>query len=97
LSEYELNINELIEGAKESNKRRLLKELFEKTQMLFDDGKPLIGLLKPFRLKLEIAATINGGECILDKVKRLGTRIFTEQTEDQENGTIIKIMINAVR
>jgi squalene synthase HpnC len=96
LSEYELNINDLIEGSKETNKLRLLKELFDKTQMLFDDGKPLIGLLKPFRLKLEIAATINGGECILDKAKRLGTRLFTERPKIGK-WDIIKIMINAVR
>jgi len=96
LSEYDLNISDLNGSLKDGNKQKLLKELFDKTQELFDQGKPLIRLLKPFRLKLEIAATINGGECILIKEKQLGTKLFTERPKIRKSD-LIRIMINAVR
>lgn len=95
LSEYDLEVEEIFALSKDSNKEQLLLELFGKTEQLFNDGKPIINNLKPYRLKLEIAATINGGECILRKAKALGVKLFNQRPK-LSKFDIIKIMINAM-
>lgn len=62
----------------EKNKdfEKLLSELFEHTQKLFTHGRNLIPMLTPKRLRVEISATIYGGELILKKTKELGKEIL---------------------
>ncbi len=56
LRENNLNFNHLVEFS------------IDRTQQMFNEGKNLLSYLKG-RLKFEIAATINGGELILSKIK----------------------------
>ena len=59
---FELNENNL-------NLQKLVKFNVERAQVLFDDGKKLLKLLKG-GLKLEVSWTVRGGEAILDKITK---------------------------
>lgn len=54
-------------------------ELCNYAESLLLDGGKLIPLLKPFKLKLEIALTIEGGLAIIGKTRKLGYKILTER------------------
>lgn len=56
-----------------------LPQLIVETRELFATGRKLLQFLPYKRLKLEIAATIEGGEKILKKTERLGMRILAER------------------
>ncbi len=56
-----------------------LQYLSEMTEEHFTSGKKLIGFLPYFRLRLEIALTIEGGRAILRKTKRLGSTILFQR------------------
>ncbi|GAB1430269.1 squalene synthase HpnC [Ignavibacteria bacterium] len=56
-----------------------LPQLIAETHKLFINGRKLLQFLPYKRLKLEIAATIGGGERILKKTERMGERILTER------------------
>ena len=60
--EFELNENNL-------NLQKLVKFNVERAQVLFDDGKKLLKLLKG-GLRLEVSWTLRGGEAILDKITK---------------------------
>ncbi len=47
----------------------LVKHNIERTQKLFDEGKPLLGFLSG-KLRIEIKWTILGGEAIIKKIKK---------------------------
>lgn len=79
-----------------SNFTNCMDYLFEETQLLFNDGKKLIKNLKAFRLRLEIAAVISGGERILKKCIANKSELFTFRPRLNSIDKII-IMINAFR
>jgi len=56
-----------------------IQYLCEITESYFTDGKKLIEHLPYFRLRIEIALTIEGGRAILRKTKRLGNRILYQR------------------
>ncbi len=53
-----------------------LSEIYGKTSEYFAEGEHLTGLLKSKRLGMEIAATVNGGKIMLDKIQKSGVDIF---------------------
>lgn len=59
---FELNENNL-------NLQKLVKFNVERAQVLFNDGKKLLKLLKG-GLKLEVSWTVRGGEAILDRITK---------------------------
>ena len=59
----------------------LMFELCNYSESLLLQGLKLPRKLKPFKLKLEIAATIEGGLKIVNETRRLQSRIFTERPE----------------
>lgn len=80
---------------KKSGKLRVsLDVLYDYSRRLFEDGSELIRLLKPLRLRLEIAATIEGGKEILKKTESLGTKII-EQRPELGKADFLKIFIRA--
>ena len=46
-----------------------------RTRMLFDAGRPLLQAL-PWRLSLELAAVVAGGERILERIDAVGGDVF---------------------
>lgn len=57
------------------NMRKLLEYNVNRTQVMFDEGKKLLGYLKG-RIKIEIKWTILGGEAILNKLRENDFKIF---------------------
>lgn len=53
-----------------------LNEIFDYTQQFFFEGKNLVNRLKSFRLKTEIASTIEGGLLVLNKCRASKEMIF---------------------
>jgi squalene synthase HpnC len=95
-SKYNVNSDDIYNDRYKNEIKELLTELYDLTQKYFDDGKTLLKYLKPFRLKLEINATIRGGECILNKARYLESQIFYERPKLSKYD-LFKIMINAIR
>ncbi len=56
-----------------------LHEIFDYTYKFFEDGRNLIKFLKFIRLKIEIKATINGGEKMLDKIRKMNTQLLVQR------------------
>jgi len=71
LKKYNITNSDLLNRKKSRNFTKCLEELIQIVVELFDDGKNLIKLLEPYRLRLEINATLNGGRKILEKVSKL--------------------------
>jgi len=57
-------------------KNEILNQITDYAQELFQQGKSLIPHLKPYRLKLEIAITLNAGILTLKKIKQLNNNIL---------------------
>lgn len=82
LQKYELKAEDLV---KENLERddfcfkfvSCLRQIYVETETLFAEGKKLIKHLKPLRLRLEIKATVGGGEQIMRKLDKLGARALT--------------------
>lgn len=53
-----------------------INELFDFTEKYFQKGAGLIGYLKPLRLRLEIAASLEGGTALLKKLRYIGADVF---------------------
>lgn len=96
MTKYGINHKDASSLAKNENSGKMLNELYDLTLSLFDKGKPLIKLLKPLRLKWEIAATITGGESILNKTKSLGKNIFSIRPK-LTKADIFKILIKSIK
>ncbi|MBI3260034.1 MAG: squalene/phytoene synthase family protein [Ignavibacteriae bacterium] len=56
-----------------------IQYLCKVTEVYFASGETLIGFLPYFRLRFEIALTIEGGRAILRKTKRLGSTILFQR------------------
>lgn len=68
---FELNENNL-------NLKRLIQFNVERAQLMFDDGRGLLQSLNG-GLKIEISWTINGGERILDKIRKNDFNILNKR------------------
>ncbi len=66
-----LNCKNFISSENSDSLYSCLRELYEITEEKFARGKKLIPRLRPYRLKLEIAATVEGGLTILKKCREL--------------------------
>ncbi len=71
----------------------LMKFEISRTRNLFNEGRKILQFL-PIRLKIQILATINGGEAILDKIKKLNFDV-TNQNPKLKKIDFIKIFFEA--
>lgn len=69
----------LLLEANEPVQEQIVKEICVFSRDFFDRGKALVGHLNDFRLRMEIAATIMGGQAILKKVSSSGKSAFTSR------------------
>lgn len=95
LTKYELLLNDLHYNNLDIKLSSCIFEIFDYTEEFFKIGKNLINRLKPYRLKLEIKATIYGGERILYKTRKLGRNIFNTRPELTKID-MINIMIKSI-
>lgn len=71
LSEAGLSADRLLAGERDAEAQQaVLDRAITETRAMLDAGIPLLAML-PFRLRLQIAATIHGGRCMLDKIAQL--------------------------
>lgn len=95
LAKYDMLETPESQWAAHPNFPKVLDELYNYTEQLFARGKALIKLLKPRRLRLEIALTLRGGRLILRKTRKLGTKILTERPKISKS-ELIKEAIKAI-
>ncbi len=80
LPDFPLEIKDnLVSGGNYGNFTQVLKEVMIHTEALFEKGSGLVKYLPYFRLRLEIALTIEGGRAILQKTNRLGENILFQR------------------
>ncbi len=95
IQKYNLIKDNLLETKNSSKLLLCLTELFDFTGKLFDEGKLLIPYLKPFRLKMEIKATVTGGEAVLKKIRKNGLNTINSRPKLLLND-IIKIFFKSI-
>lgn len=69
----------LVADRNNTNFTSVLKQVLSQTEVFFENGSGLIHFLPFFRLRLEIALTIEGGRAILRKTNRLGGDILFQR------------------
>ena len=83
----------LSEKVENEDFRKILKELVDKTDKLFNEGSEITDLLSG-RLKLEIKATINGGREIIKKIREINYNVLTKRVSLSKRDKF-KIIIKA--
>ena len=95
LEKYKLNEENLHDEKFSAKLRISLDEIYDYTEKFFITGKELIPCLKPLRLQLEIAATIEGGKMILNKLRALGVEVFRNRPRIN-HGDIIPVFFRSI-
>lgn len=76
LAEYQIPLSDIQNQKINDNFGICLKDIYDYTDNFFILGNSLVTYLKYYRLKLEIATTIEGGRRILEKTRKMGTDIL---------------------
>ncbi len=84
---YGYSYDELMKKTEDERFLKIMRELVDKTELIFNSGAPLIQDLKG-RLKLEIKATYLGGKRILKKIKDINYKVLTERVKLSKSDTI---------
>ncbi len=80
LNEGDLTGQQLLNGNVNSESfRPVLTKAIGITRSMLDEGAPLLSMI-PFRLRLQIAATLHGGRCMLDKIEQLQQPLIQRTT-----------------
>lgn len=79
LQKHGLTYKDIFSEKKNEKLKYCLKEIYDYTDIFFNLGTYLIYYVWDFRLKMEIALTVEGGRRILEKSKKLGTDIITQR------------------
>ncbi len=76
MNEFNYDENMLFEKNENDDFRKLIKALIDKTKLLFDEGRQITNYVKG-RLRLELKATIEGGEMILNKIEKINFNVLS--------------------
>lgn len=95
LEKYKLNFDNFCEIENNEDLSKILNELFEKTEKLFEDGKNIIKFVKSKRLQYELKFIILGGLNILNLCKRNKLRLLYERP-NQNKATYLKFIKQAI-
>ena len=80
MKEYNYSPELLFKKTENDDFLNMLKTLVLKTRNLFDEGKNITGMVKG-RLRLELKATIYGGEEILNKIESCSYRVLSSKVK----------------
>ena len=58
----------------------MMKALIDRTRLMFEEGKKILNYVKG-RLRLELKATIFGGEEILNKIESMNYRVLSRRVK----------------
>ncbi|MCY7361141.1 MAG: squalene synthase HpnC [Ignavibacteria bacterium] len=78
MAENNYSYNLLSSKTENENFINIIKFLISKTRKLFEEGKGILNLVKG-RLRLELKATIAGGEAILKKIEEINYRVLSQR------------------
>lgn len=79
LNSYSLSHQNLHDEKNSIILSKCINELFDFTEIFFSTGAELIKYLKPFRLRVEIAASLNGGKALLGKLRKLDIKVIDKR------------------
>jgi len=80
MKEFGYNESLLFQKLENDDFRKIIKSLVIKTRTLFEEGKDIVTMLNG-RLKLEIKATIAGGEEILNKIESINYNVLSRRVD----------------
>jgi len=80
MNQFFVTEKQLIQGIQDDNLKELMAFLIQRTKHLFEDGKPLLNMLKG-RLKYELKATFSGGMYILNKIEKEKYQVLSERVK----------------
>jgi len=80
MKEYGYDEKLLFQKLENDDFRKIIKSLVIKTQAMFDEGREIVNMLSG-RLKLEIKATIAGGEEILNKIESINYNVLSKRVD----------------
>ncbi|MBI9073574.1 MAG: squalene synthase HpnC [Melioribacteraceae bacterium] len=94
--EYQVNENQF--GIKEnsSNFTNLIKYQIKRTREMFNEGRNLLEML-PYKLRIQISWTINGGEAILSKIEKMNFDVLNRRPKLSKTDyfiALIKALLN---
>ena len=93
LQEYDLSSQQLLDGNTDSEQlQAVIGRALAETRQLLSAGSALLGML-PFRLRLQIAATIHGGRLILDRIQQLHDPLQQRTTLSKSDWKLLALPI----
>ncbi|GAB4127220.1 MAG: squalene synthase HpnC [Ignavibacteriales bacterium] len=95
LEQFNVSISDLKEGVMNENIKNLIKHQIQRTEILFGEGKKLIKFL-PFKLRIQINATIEGGLKILQKIEQIDFNVLKFRVKLSKFDTLL-ILLKALR
>lgn len=76
MEKYQYNLQDLYTKLENDKFKKIMKELVDTTEEMFNKGKDLPKLLNG-RLRMEIAATINGGMKVLELIRKSNYKVLS--------------------
>ncbi len=80
MEKYEYSVNDLYAKVENDKFKRIMKELVDETENMFNEGKELPKHLSG-TLKFEISATIKGGMKILDLIRKNNYKVLSHRVK----------------
>lgn len=91
MKQHEYEYDSLMLGREDKRFKNMMKDLVEKTRVIFKEGKSLIDNVSG-RLKWELRLTYAGGNEILDKIEKIDYNVLTQRVKLSKTD-FIKLLI----
>ncbi len=95
LEKFNLEKESLVLQEKNINFKSCISVIFEYTKQIYNKGNSLPRLLKPFRLRMEIAVTYYAGLAMLEKCELMGSELLSKRPK-LEKIDYLKILYKAL-
>lgn len=80
MKEYNYSYDLLFRKEENDDFLKMMKALIDRTRILFAEGRKILDHVKG-RLRLELKATISGGEEILNKIESMNYRVLSRRVK----------------
>lgn len=80
MKQHEYEYDSLMLGREDKRFKNMMKDLIERTRVIFNEGKSLIDNVSG-RLKWELKLTYAGGNQILDKIEKIDYNVLTQRVK----------------
>lgn len=96
MAENEYDINDLFARVESDHFKRLMKQLLDDTEIMFEDGRELIKYLHGM-LRKEIAATIMGGMKVLERIRKNNYKVMSHRvklSKGDKMGILLRVVFS---